>query len=310
MHCSVETSYFRAIVSRMTKTIVTHDGKFHADEVFAVAALLLVHPDATVIRTRKENLIKQGDIVVDVGGIYDEATNRFDHHQIGGARIRESDIPYAAFGLVWKKFGEKLCGSADVARQVEKVLVAPIDANDNGIDLSVPKFLDSAPYEISDAIRSFTPTWQEKDLSLDANFTEAVLFAKRIIEREITRAKAVISGKEKVEELYHSASDKRLIVLPEDFSWKDTLARFQEPLYVVHPQNDTWRLYCVRDNPHVFANRRDLPESWAGLRGEALAKITGVPDAVFAHRNRFMAVAETKEGALALAELALKYIEI
>ena len=49
--------------------IVTHDGKFHADDVFAVATLLLVFPGATVTRTRDEGLIKGADAAVDVGGI-------------------------------------------------------------------------------------------------------------------------------------------------------------------------------------------------------------------------------------------------
>jgi len=49
-----------------------------------------------------------------------------------------------------------------------------------------------------------------------------------------------------------------------------------------------------------------LPAEWAGLRDAELARVTGVADAVFCHRNRFMAVARTKEGAVALAKLALK----
>lgn len=290
----------------MPKTIITHDGKFHADDVFAVATLLLLYTDATVIRTRKEDLIKTGDIVLDVGGINDEALLRFDHHQVGGAGIRSNTIPYAAFGLVWKRFGEELSGSAKIAERVEEVLVAPVDANDNGVDLVSLKVADLSPYEIPDAIRAFIPTWLEEELSFDAQFGEAVLFAKRIIEREIKRAEAVIAGQRKVTEAYAQAQDKRLIVLDGDYSWKDTLAGFPEPLYVVHPQNDTWRLYSVRDNPNLFVNRKDLPLSWAGLRDEDLVKATGVSDAVFAHRNRFMAVAKTRDGALKLADLALK----
>ena len=34
------------------KKIGTHDGPFHADEVFAVAALRRLYPDAYVIRSR------------------------------------------------------------------------------------------------------------------------------------------------------------------------------------------------------------------------------------------------------------------
>lgn len=289
----------------MQKTIVTHDGKFHADEVFAVSALKLLEPDALLVRTRNLERIAKGDYVVDVGGVYEPAINRFDHHQQAGAGVRGNGIPYAAFGLVWKKFGEQICGSADIALRVEIVLVAPIDANDNGVDLSTPKYEGVSPYAIPDAVRSFIPTFEEKEVSLDTRFTEVSRFAKQILEREIERARALVNGIGQVRLAYETAMDKRLIVMDGDYSWKDTLAGLPEPIYVVHPQDDTWRLYCVRTDPHLFVNRKDLPESWAGLRDEALAKVTGVPGAVFVHRNRFMAVVKSKEGALALAQKAL-----
>ncbi len=289
----------------MSKTLVTHDGKFHADDVFAVAAVLLAEEEVTVARTRDEKRIADADIVVDVGGIYDEKTGRFDHHQKSGAGVRENSIPYASFGLVWKCYGEKLAGSKAVAQRVDEVLVTPIDANDSGIDLGTPIFANVSWYDVSDMVRAFTPTWEEDASLADEYFSEITLFAKRIIAREINRAKAVIEGERQVEGAALTAPDKRLIVLPVDYSWKGVLMKFSEPLYVVHPQGDTWRLYCVRDNPHVFRNRKDLPSAWAGLRDEELAKVTGVPDAVFAHRNRFMAVAKTREGAVALATIAL-----
>lgn len=289
----------------MYREIVTHDGKFHADDVFAVATLLLLEPGAVVTRTRSEERIKNGDIVVDVGGVYDASAKRFDHHQVGGAGIRENTIPYAAFGLVWKEFGEMLTKDAQVACRVEEVLVVPVDANDNGVDISIPSLKDISVYDISDAIRSFVPTWLERDEDMDTRFKEAVSFAKKIVLQEIGRAKAVVAGEKRVEELYQLAEDKRLIILDEDYSWKGALARHKEPLYVVHPQNESWRLYCVRDNPHLFVNRKDLPKAWAGLKGAEFSKVTGVPDVIFAHRNCFMAVAKSREGVLKLAALAL-----
>ena len=78
----------------MTKTIVTHGGKFHADDVFSVAALTHLFPDAQVVRTRDAKLIAAADIVVDVGQEYDAASGRFDHHQRGGAGARDNGIPY------------------------------------------------------------------------------------------------------------------------------------------------------------------------------------------------------------------------
>jgi uncharacterized UPF0160 family protein len=52
------------------KTVATHSGGFHADDVFAVATfqLLLGKENIQVIRTRDEAVIAAADYVVDVGG--------------------------------------------------------------------------------------------------------------------------------------------------------------------------------------------------------------------------------------------------
>jgi uncharacterized UPF0160 family protein len=106
-------------------TIVTHGGNFHPDDVFSLAVLKTVFKDKNlnIIRTRDEKIIKEGDYVFDVGGIYDESKNRFDHHQEGGAGRRENNVPYASIGLVWKKFGEEVCGSKEVADEIDKKLI-------------------------------------------------------------------------------------------------------------------------------------------------------------------------------------------
>ena len=62
-----------------------------------------------IIRTRDEDIVKNGDYVFDVGGIYDVENNRFDHRKRWSRRKRNG-IPYSSFGLIWKYFGMKLCG--------------------------------------------------------------------------------------------------------------------------------------------------------------------------------------------------------
>ena len=39
------------------------------------------YSDANIVRTRNEEELKLFDIVVDVGGVYDPNTHRYDHHQ-------------------------------------------------------------------------------------------------------------------------------------------------------------------------------------------------------------------------------------
>ena len=85
----------------------------------------------------------------------------------------------------------------------------------------------------------------------------------------------------------------------------DALQNFPEPLFVVYGDKEDWSVVAMRREKNSFGNRKDFPSAWAGLRKEELRKITGVNEAVFCHNNLFLAVAETKEGAVKLAELAI-----
>ena len=63
--------------------IGTHNGTFHCDEVLACFMLkqLPEYKHADVVRTRNPEELSKCDVVVDVGGIYDADTHRYDHHQ-------------------------------------------------------------------------------------------------------------------------------------------------------------------------------------------------------------------------------------
>lgn len=65
------------------KTLGTHDGSFHCDEVLALVMLrqLPECKGAKLVRTRKSELLKQCDIVFDVGAEYDPEKHLYDHHQ-------------------------------------------------------------------------------------------------------------------------------------------------------------------------------------------------------------------------------------
>jgi uncharacterized UPF0160 family protein len=116
--------------------IGTHDGTFHADDVFAVAALRRLDPAAEVVRTRDAERLAACDTRVDVGLAADAGAGDFDHHQPGGAGARASGVPYASFGLVWRAYGAELCGSQRVADEVDERLVQGVDAVDTGVSLT------------------------------------------------------------------------------------------------------------------------------------------------------------------------------
>lgn len=289
--------------------IVTHNGRFHVDDLFAVAALQIYLKDKSVevIRSRDPEVIASADFVVDVGGVYDPKTNRFDHHQHGGAGGRENGVPYSSLGLVWKHYGEALAGSVSIAEVVDRGMVMPIDMADNGIEVYMPTHEGIHPYLLHRVLSMFRPTWKEGDL-YNERFAELLTFARRLIEREIFSARDEEEGIRFVEDAYQKAKDKRLIVLDGPYPWHEYLSKKTEPLYVIKPkaQKMGWELEVVRDDAHRFANRTKLPESWCGKFTDELSRVTGVPDAVFCHNNGWVAVTQTKEGALKLAEIALK----
>src|SRR3990167_3799014 len=145
-------SYLRNIIMKIInkkskKILVTHDGSFHTDDVFACATLSIYLTNAgekfQIIRSRDEEIINSADYVFDVGGKYNAEKNRFDHHQVGGAGKRENEIPFSSFGLIWQKFGVEVTGKKEVADFIEQKLVLPVDANDSGVDLYFPKI---SPY--------------------------------------------------------------------------------------------------------------------------------------------------------------------
>ena len=302
---------FMTIKNKKLK-LVTHDGSFHADDIFACATLSLMleknNQSFEIIRTRDQEIMDRADYVFDVGGIYDEKLNRFDHHQIGGAGKRKNNIAYSSFGLVWQKFGIEVAGNEKTALFIERKLVIPVDANDNGIDLYKNNFLNILPYTLQDVFATFSPTALE-DMEKDKQFIKALVWAKEILMREIKKANDQIEITKIIQDFYKKEKDKRLIVIDKPkvsrFEIWDALQDFGEPLFVVYGDNEDWSVVAMRKEKNSFGNRKDFPSSWAGLKAKKLQDITGVEDAVFCHNNLFLSVAKSKEGAVKLAELAL-----
>ena len=291
------------------KTIVTHSSHFHPDDVCAVAVLhILLNGKYKLIRTRDMAIARKADFLVDYGGECDPKRQRFDHHQQGGAGVRSNGVPYASFGLVWKEYGEKICGSKEVALKIDEKIIAPADATDNGIDFVLPKIEGVYPYNFADFLFSWNPTWNEDESLRTINFKKAVGYAVTMLEREIERKKQAEIGKKFTEKDYENAEDKRIIELSGNYPWTEILTSRPEPLIVVKktPEDGTWGAKCVPVDKNSFVNRKDLPKEWAGKSGEELAKITGVSDAVFCHNGRFLAVAKSREGAIALAKKAIE----
>jgi len=291
------------VIHMTDKTIVTHNGNFHADDVFSIAALKVIFPSFKLIRTRDLEVISKADLVIDVGGEYDPETGRFDHHQRGGAGERENGIPYSSFGLIWKQYGLSICdGNAEVAASVDAGLVSTIDAIDCGHVEGVVSGIT-----LSQTISMFNPTWQEEG-DFDAGFNEAVKFAERVLARFIASASGGISAKAIVAKAIDDAEDPRVIVLDKYIPWKRTVhALSSDALYMIYPsQTGQWRIQTVPVEPGSFEDRKSLPKAWAGLSDKALQEVTGIDDAMFCHNGLFIAGTESFDSILKMAAMALQ----
>lgn len=107
-----------------TRQIIgTHNGTFHCDEALAVYLLKrtkaygsagtgdgFIHrlvtelSDIDLKRTRDPAVLDTCSIVVDVGGVYDESKQRFDHHQRGFQEVfgHGFNTKLSSAGLVYK----------------------------------------------------------------------------------------------------------------------------------------------------------------------------------------------------------------
>lgn len=302
------------MILKKNKKLITHNGSFHADDLFAAAVLSMLHNgNIKIIRTRDKSMMQDADYVFDVGGIYDEEKRRFDHHQKGMAGVRPNGIPYAAFGLVWKAYGEKICGDKEVADLIDSKIVQAIDAKDNGVDTYKPLYEGVSIYGAQQIFLAYSPTWKEDNKNIDEIFKQEVKKIVPLLKREIEVAKADVEGKHIIMKAYEEAKDKRVIILETSlprYLVQDVLPALREPIYFICPSGhgEFWKAEAIRENLSTMKSRKLFPESWRGLlnRDIKLKEMTGVSDFLFCHANGFLITVEKKESAIKLVEIALQ----
>ncbi|KAA8455836.1 MYG1 family protein [Weissella paramesenteroides] len=271
----------------MYKNLVTHNGKFHADDVFASVIMTQLFPELTIIRTRDEVVTDDHqNFVYDVGG------GEFDHHGIDDTRQHQKGVPMAAFGLIWQTFGqqyiEKLVPDLSeeiiksVHRHVDSSFVIGIDALDNGVSE-----YQSEVFTVPDVINDF---YEEDDET--NSFNHAVACATLILENRVKKTVAKQIAQQAVIEQAIFVSNQ-ILLLPISGPWKDYAEQFDQLVFVVLPRKDgNWMIQGVPVTHGSFEVKHAIPQ----------VKEDGI---VFIHRTGFMAVVDTQEHALQLAQQVL-----
>ena len=255
--------------------VVTHDGIFHADEVFAVALLSMLY-NINVVRTRSKaelTLAVASPIVwvVDVGGVYDPKTLCFDHHQDGS-------LPSAA-GLVWQHV-KGLVTPNVVEQEVMAAFFEAIDAvdcNRDGIHQTWGKTMPRGMRHTSQLISGFNRGTKEAES--DEAFAAAVSFAVSILKNELHAAKqrtAEVDAYNERETLPNGVA----VFQAYNAVWRD----YADYLVAVMPTKDGWQVLSRDTN--IFM----IPATAAQAEG-----------CVFHHANGFIAVFQEYEQAIQFA---------
>lgn len=211
---------------KMTGPLIgTHSGHFHADEALAVYMLRLLptYAQSPLVRSRDPEVLKGCHTVVDVGGQYDQAVNRFDHHQ----REFVTTFPghstkLSSAGLVFMHLGKDIIAqqtqlpkdSDEVNQLYEKMyddFIEAFDANDNGVsaydtgklqDMGISKRFNDRGFTIASVVSRYNnirdpsginkidkpKSPEEEQAEEDARFLQASAFTGSQFVSELTDA--------------------------------------------------------------------------------------------------------------------------
>ncbi|WP_106745757.1 MYG1 family protein [Yoonia maritima] len=300
--------------------LVTHSGGFHADELLSSVVLTRLFPDANLLRTRDRGMITPAadKIIYDVGGSYDAEAQIFDHHQRPGP-LREDDQPFSSFGLIWSHYGRAYLAAMDVpADDIEAIhlkfdtkFVLPIDLLDNGAmepSVAGPLSILTLPALLGSLKPVFDNTSPTAD---DDAFFEALPIARSFVEAQIKNLAAKARAQSIVLDAIAKAGSSSILELPMGMPYRSALdlAEADHILFAVNPRGDDWMLGGIKLSNDTFEQRADLPAAWAGLTDAALEEASGVKGAKFCHNARFIAVADSRDAILKMAEIAVSLVE-
>jgi uncharacterized UPF0160 family protein len=289
----------------MFDKVITHKGRFRADECLAVAVLQKLGVRKLVRDTPDPQEAASSQVIkVDVGGVYDPTLSAFDPHQRGGAGGRETDGGvYASAGLIWRHFGLRYLEasgmpmSVPIHQRVDLILFRGVDAADNGKGEAFPP--GQAP-RLNQMVNWLNPL--PNGFETAVSFCQAVLAGACIAAQEYVQAREYVMASQAI-------LDGKVLRMHKYAPWQEHI--FSRPdhdqlLYVIHPSDrGGWVVVQVPVAPGSQTGRKPLPEGWAGLVDAKAAEATGVAGCTFVHNNRFMATCTDLGSAMTLALKAL-----
>lgn len=289
---------------KIPRSVGTHDGTFHADEVTACALLMLfgLIDEDKIVRTRDLNLLATCEYVCDVGGVYNPQEKLFDHHQA------DYQGPMSSAGMVLRYLETQGIIKQNEYDFFNNALVMGVDAHDNGRDPLIPGYCS-----FSHVVSNFTPIHHDcAPKEQDEAFHVALHFVYDYLRRVWERFKYTQSCREIVADCMRTYED--CLIFEKNLPWLEIFFEMNgnnhPALFVIMPSGNHWKL---RGIPPSYQDRMKVrvpqPAEWAGLLEEDLKRVSGIPGAIFCHKGRFISVWETKEDALKALDYTLQHAQ-
>lgn len=263
---------------------VTHNGRFHADDVFSAALLEILNPEIHI--SRVSTVPERFN-----GIVFDLANGAFDHHNFR-KKCRENGVPYAAFGLLWSEYGHTLVSESS-AKTFDESFIQPLDIQDNYGGNNM----------LCRAITQANPKWDSSD-DPDECFFKAVDFAKFILLNEIESMKSTERAIKIVKDALYNQTNG-IVTLSTGVPWKAIL--IPEPVYfVIYPSTrGGFNAQAIPKNIESNECKIYFPEAWRG-QTDTLSEISGISDMTFSHSSGYLVVTKSIEAAVIACEIAIK----
>lgn len=316
--------------------VVVHDGRFHADEVFAVALLKLIGrwtpvPTQGLIRTRDPDVISANvgqAYIIDVGGVFDPRFKQFDHHQrtfdeYYCPRAKEKGVKMSSCGLVYQAFGAELFssvpnGTSPTPEQLEEFYfryIIEIDANDNGVNEleKDSKYHIKPSFVLPGIIGRLNGEDVDNHEEQQRRFLRGVGVCELLLESAVEDFLRKLASRHEAETVCDRGevffeSGYLTWVLDKQCDYQYDLKRRSQKLF----PNHKWVLTVLprgsTGNHQVQTVSRpgEKFSRWVDLLDEGEARALINDDLVFVHANHFMGITKSREGAMKLAKQSIK----
>jgi uncharacterized UPF0160 family protein len=230
--------------------------------------------------------------VIDVGGELDRAKLNFDHHQSTMTEGWPNGTPYSSTGLVWlwlKEHGHLNTLSGAIQDELERSLIQPLDAHDNG----------RAVCEIGQVCESYNRGNQDIEQQLE-QFEKAIAVLDGIFDNHLHLASVRLEAEQTLRTGWAQAQARgeKHVVLEEGLAYTDGTGLLKEisndeaEILAIPGKGNRYSLISLAGNGGRFSVKCPMPEEWRGKMDQDVVLEGQTVRLVFAHKTGFMAIVQ------------------